>query len=151
MKLSNDENTPVDVIKSQMNEPRPLPMGRKDFDEWSERIISGSLVPGATMESQKFALASMLTHLGPTESHKPDAYYIHALRVGAIKQVAIDVLTEMKNAQKAKLEAEKPKEDAKLMQEVNIGGSVGKILIPAPTTKARRPFWQFFMRSKAST
>lgn len=105
----NTKSTPKREILSQMQEPRPLPMGRTDFDEWSNRIISGALVPHDQeqeeifQESQKFALATMLLHIGPTESHKPDAYFIHGLRVAAIKQVGHSMMLEIKEAQKKRL------------------------------------------------
>jgi hypothetical protein len=104
--------TPKDTIISQMTEPRPLPMGRQAFEEWSERIISGALLPGgeddpeAFIHSQKFVLVDMLLHLGPTESHKPDAYFIHALRKQAVNEIALVVRKEMYQAAKAKKEAE---------------------------------------------
>ncbi len=110
----NTNATSKTKIIDQMNESRPLPMGRKEFDEWSERIIAGALIPNAAgkvfqiagleawdpdseysihLEGQKFALANMLMHLGPTESHKPDAFFIHSLRKFAINQVA-DTITK---------------------------------------------------------
>lgn len=95
IKIKNDEMTPVADINAQMREMRPLPMGRADFDEWAERIISGALVPGAAYEDQVFALADLITHLGPTESHKPDAYFIHCLRKFAANQVAVTVREEL--------------------------------------------------------
>lgn len=117
--------TPSDVIIDQMNEPRPLPMGRCEFDEWSDRLISGALLPGdhigvggtfeeaqqrhakgqIFIESQKFALANMLMHLGPTESHKPDAFFIHSLRKFAVNQVADAVRKELHEAAKARTAA----------------------------------------------
>lgn len=106
--------TPKDVIVDQMNEPRPLPMGKADFDEWSNRLIAGALVPGGEenpdvfYDSQKFALANMILHLGPTESHKPDAFFIHNLRKVACNQVAHSVAQELKlkfNAEKARTAA----------------------------------------------
>lgn len=102
IKLKNTEETSRETILGQLSEPRPLPMGRKDFEDWSDRIISGAVLPGATAESQKFALAGMLTHIGPTESHKPDAHFVHSLRVCAIKQVAIDIIRELNEAKKAR-------------------------------------------------
>src|SRR4051812_5723307 len=95
-----------DSIVAQMGEPMPLPMGRTEFEAWAARIISGALIPDENgkvlqdldhkayqklFESQKFALAGLLMGLGPTESHKPDAYFIHALRVSAVKQVAVTI------------------------------------------------------------
>jgi hypothetical protein len=87
-------------------------MGMTEFHSWADRIISGALVPGAKHEDQKFALASMIMHLGPTESHKEDAYFIHALRKGASNQVAHAYILERKQAQKAE-------EAAKALDEAN--------------------------------
>ena len=114
----NLKSTPPSVIVDQMNEPRPLPMGRKDFHEWSDRIISGAMIPSAApqslqahIESQKFALAASLLHIGPTESHKPDAYFIHHLRVSAIKQVAVMMGEEMKKERAERLSKEAEAEE----------------------------------------
>jgi hypothetical protein len=108
----NSASTPPDVIIDQMNEPRPLPMGMTDFEAWSTRIISGALIPGGDdepdkfRESQVFALANMLMHLGPTESHKPDAFFIHSLRKFAINQIADAVRKELHAKAKARTAAE---------------------------------------------
>lgn len=97
----------VKQIIDEMFEPKPLPMGRQAFEEWSNRIISGALIPmGADadpvefLESQKFALASLIMQLGPTESHKCDAHFIHSLRKAAINQVAHAIGSELKEASK---------------------------------------------------
>lgn len=109
IKLRNDDKTSKEEILKQMSEPRPLPMGRQQFEEWSDRIISGACMDASvTHESQKFALAGMLMHLGQTESHKPDAYFIHSLRVCAIKQVALEMTREINASKKSREDAEKP-------------------------------------------
>jgi hypothetical protein len=101
----NSNATPADVIQSQMNEKRPLPTGMTEFDEWSDRIISGTLLP-ATPNSQKFALATMLMHLGPTVDHECDAYFIKSLRKSAINQIAHAKMQELKAQESARLQAE---------------------------------------------
>lgn len=98
-------STPKDVIVDQMNEPRPLPMGKAEFDTWADRIIGGALV-SADRDSQRWALANMIMHLGPTESHKPDAYFIHSLRKAAVNQVADAIRQEYNAAAQAKKKAE---------------------------------------------
>ncbi len=104
----NSDSTTKEVIVDQMNEARPLPMGRQEFEEWASRIISGALLPGGKeseeifIESQKFSLANMLMHLGPTESHKADAFFIHSLRKFAINQVADTIRKEIHEAAKAR-------------------------------------------------
>lgn len=104
----NTSFTPASVIIDQMNEPRPLPMGKAEFEEWCSRIISGALLPGGKedyaifYDSQKFALANAILHLGPTESHKPDAFFIHSLRKFAINQVADTIRVELREQAKAR-------------------------------------------------
>lgn len=90
-------------------------MGRSEFEAWSDRIIAGALIQPNAVEdenreifiaSQRFALANMLMHLGPTESHKPDAHFIHSLRKYCINQVADIVRKELHEAAKARTAAE---------------------------------------------
>lgn len=102
---ANSLKTPKNVILKQLSEPRPLPMGRAEFDEWSDRLISGALVKTEDKRSQRFALASMIMHLGPTEDHKPDNFFIHSLRKAACNQVAHAMIMEIKGEQKAEMEA----------------------------------------------
>lgn len=102
----NSVMTPPSVIVEQMTELRPLPMGMKEFHEWSDRIIAGAMVP-ADPRGQKFALAEMIMHIKPSESHCNDAHFIHSLRKAASNQVAYAFMEEMRAEQKAKVEAEK--------------------------------------------
>lgn len=98
MKIVDRENLNVGDMKKEALERRPLPIGRKMFEEWSERIIDAAGV-GATYRSQKFALASMLMHLAPTEAFKEDAYFILSLRKGAVNETAHCMLMEIKEEQ----------------------------------------------------
>lgn len=107
MTLKNTDKTSKEEIVAQMTEPRPLPMGREEFEQWSERIISGALVP-ADNKSLKYALANLLMHLGPTESHKPDAFFIHSLRKFAVNQVADAIRREIYDERKAQEDKDKP-------------------------------------------
>ena len=127
----NSASTPLDVIADQLIEPRPLPMGRTEFEEWSDRIISGTLLTADT-NSQKFALANLLMHLGPTESHKPDAFFIHSLRKFAVNQVAEDVRQEIFAARKAALAAE----EAEKAKVVSITGAKDEVLADASVPSA---------------
>jgi hypothetical protein len=102
----NTESTPVSVILEQLNEPRPLPMGMEEFEEWSNRIISGACIPGATHQSQKFAIAEMIMHLGPTEDHAADALFIKKLRKGAVNQIAYAQMENIRAEVKARLAKE---------------------------------------------
>ena len=109
----NLASTPVDVISDQMRELRPLPMGRTEFEEWSDRIIAGALVP-AQADSVKFALANMLTMMGATEDHKEDIFFIKSLRRSAIQQVAQDVQRELHDKAKVRLAAEESQKVAEM-------------------------------------
>lgn len=95
VKVKNPDDLPVADINAQMREPRPLPIGRTEFEEWAERIIAGAMIPGATAEDQKYALGGMIMALGPTESHKPDAHFIHSLRKVACSQTAHTIMQEI--------------------------------------------------------
>lgn len=83
----------------ELNEMRPLPLGRAEFEEWSTRIIRAAQIPGATDESLKFALAEMVLHVKPTQSFEKDAHFVHSLRKGAANQVAHTIFQELKKAQ----------------------------------------------------
>lgn len=102
----NTKYTPKEVIKDQLNEKRALPLGVAEFHEWSDRIISGACIPGATPESIKFALADQLLHLGPTVDFECDLYFIKCLRKFAINQVADSMRHEIRDAAKARLAAQ---------------------------------------------
>jgi hypothetical protein len=118
---SNTDETPKDVILQQMTEPRPLPMGMKEFHEWSDRIISGALVPGATPRSLKYALAEMVMHMKPTESHCPDGYFIQCLRKAASNQVAWAFIQEVR--------AEKASQDAAAAPQMKVVTNVGEATV----------------------
>lgn len=126
----NTRFTSKETIVSQLNERRPLPMGREEFNDWSDRIISGALCP-ADKESQKFALADLLLHLGPTESHKEDNFFIHSLRKFAVNQVADAMRREIRDAAKARLA--KAEEESKL-KIVPDASSTGNVTFP-PTNE----------------
>lgn len=92
------EPSPVDIIKNELREPRPMPIGLKEFHAWADRIIQGAMVK-ADVESQKFALASMLTQLGSKDTFKDDLFFITNLRRSATEQTAQYVMKEIKEAQ----------------------------------------------------
>lgn len=108
----NSQYTTKATIVDQLNEPRPLPLGSEEFDIWAARIISGALVK-ADNDSQVFTLANMIMMLGPHESHKPDAYFIHGLRKVAANQVADAKRTAIREAKKAELVKKEAEEAAK--------------------------------------
>lgn len=103
----NSVNTSTKTIVQQMNEPRPLPLGQKEFVEWTDRIISGALIPCEDRDSLVGALSAMLMQLGPTESHKPDAYFIHSLRKAAANEVAHANFQAIKKRKEIRAQEEK--------------------------------------------
>lgn len=107
MKMKSPEELNVGDMTAAMLERRPLPIGKKQFEEWSERIISGAMVD-ATSESLKFSLAAMLMHIGPTEAFREDAFFILQLRKAAVNQTAHAMMQELKENQK-QAEATAPK------------------------------------------
>lgn len=111
--IDSEAGLSVGDYVDMMNEKRPLPVGMTEFEEWSDRIISGTLLP-AEPESQKFALATMLMHLSPTIDHECDGYFIKSLRKSAVNQIAHAKMTEIRDIAKARLakeEAEKTVEE----------------------------------------
>jgi hypothetical protein len=113
----NFKATPPEVIVDQLLEPRPLPMTVPEWEEWTERIIAGALVP-ADSQSLKFALANLILHLGPTESHKPDSFFIHSLRKVAVNQVADAMRTKIRDEVKARLAVQESLQPATMEQAV---------------------------------
>jgi hypothetical protein len=107
----NLQSTPTSLILEQLNEPRPLPVGRAEFEEWSDRIVSGTMI-SALPEDQKFVLCNLILGLGSTKSVCEDAYFIHSLRKVAANQVADAIREELKAAKVAKFAAEKAAADA---------------------------------------
>lgn len=97
-------------ILKELHENKPLPMGVSEFQEWSLRVIGIAMIPGATVESQQFALANMLMHLSPTTAFECDGYFVNSLRKFAVNQVADAIRTEIRDKTKARLaEEEKQK------------------------------------------
>lgn len=89
--------------KKQLSELRPLPLGKKEFETWSNRIILNAGIPGATIESQKFALAGMIAHVPASKSFESDAFFIHSLRKNCANVVAFEVMQDLREL-KAKKE-----------------------------------------------
>lgn len=134
IKGTNDVSTPVEVISQQMNEMRPLPLGIKEFEEWSDRIISGALIPGATVESQKFALCGAIMSIGPTDDHKPDLYFIKVLRKSSANQVAQAKMQYIREEAAAKAAAVKAVQAISSSQPAEV--TVAPVVLASGTDKA---------------
>ncbi len=101
-------------ILKELQESRPLPLGRREFEAWSDRIIELAQVPGATNESQKFALSEMVLHVKPTQSFESYGYFVHQLRKGAANQVAHTIFQELKEKRNARAKEEQVLADSKV-------------------------------------
>ena len=100
-------------IKKQveyLKELRPLPMGRKEFEAWSDEILRLAEVPGLTTESGKFALSEMILHVKQNQSMESFGHFVQCLRRGAANQVGHTIFCELKHAQAQREAANKPKE-----------------------------------------
>lgn len=89
-----------------------LPIGVIEFNEWSNRIISGAMVK-ANIESQKFALAGMLLQLGSKEIFKEDGFFITQLRKAATDQTAQYIMKDIKAQQQERIMKEAAEEATK--------------------------------------
>jgi hypothetical protein len=120
----NSINTPVSVITDQLLEKRPLPMGMIEFHEWSNRIIAGACIPGATVESQKFSLAHMATTL--QHPFECDGWFINKLRKAATDQTCRAYLDEVQDKARARLKSQAEKTEAEF-----VSGQINSIGIDA--------------------
>lgn len=115
----NSTATPPDVILAQMAERRPLPIGRAEFEVWSDRILSGANVE-ANRDDMKATLCGMVMHLGPTESFKEDAFFIHGLRKLAVNQTVHSIMQELHaEAKRRTAEAEAMKANEQEVQRIS--------------------------------
>jgi len=97
-------------ILKDLQENRPLPMGRKEFEIWSTRIINAALIPGATVKSLQWTLANELLHVKPGVCFEADGYFVSRLRKFCVNEVAAAMASEIRDSEKARLaEEEKQK------------------------------------------
>lgn len=105
---------------------RKLPTGVSAFQSWSFRIIKKAMLP-ASVESQRFALANMLLALPTTTDKERDSYFVAALRKSAVNQVAEGMRETLRNAAKARLEAEAKRKEAhdKVLEAASVPSASG--------------------------
>lgn len=80
--------------------PRPLPLGRKEFEHWTEEIIELSGVP--SNPSTRFCVAGMVLH-GTKEGNYTQRSFAKRLRKFAANEVAMAITTELKGQRDAAL------------------------------------------------
>lgn len=101
----------TDQIIKNLQEKQPLPLGVTEFNSWSHRIIEGAMLYGrAELDSMRFALASMIIELGPTEAFKEDGYFIQRLRKIISNQIAESQMRTIRDNAKARLAAKELEE-----------------------------------------
>ena len=110
-------------IKDELTQKRALPTGVKEFEEWSDRIISGTML-SATAESQKFVLAREILDLPRTTAFETDLYFINLLRKYAANQVADAMAVKIRDAVKARLAAEEQQKLAAVTAPVGADATV---------------------------
>jgi len=78
--------------------PSKLPVGKTEFDEWTDSIIelSGKY---ADKDSMQFVIATQVMNLGPQRSSVPKNFFVRTLRKAAANQVAGQVFYDIKTKQ----------------------------------------------------
>lgn len=79
---------------------KPLPVGRAEFNEFADRIIS-LVGPIADKDSLTFVLATEILHADSKKASFTDQHFIDRLRRVAANQVASTIAYEIKEKQAA--------------------------------------------------
>jgi hypothetical protein len=85
--------------------PSPLPQGLNEFNEWIADFID-TYNPAMNERSVKFAVATMMMRLNPTEAYKPKRYFALCLHKGAAAEVSNYVMHLVKQEQEAENKAQ---------------------------------------------
>lgn len=104
----------------ELNEPRPLPMGRTEFENWSDRIIAAAMVPGVTKESQKAVLGERLLHVPPDKSFIADSHFVQTLRRVAVNQVGHAMFEEYRAIEKERIKREEKLNETKVLENEDV-------------------------------
>lgn len=83
--------------------PSPLPIGMKEFDEWAKSVLALTALPDN--DSTRFALASTIPHQKAERYRVPKILFANMLLKSAANQVGGAVMHELKEKQKAAIEA----------------------------------------------
>lgn len=106
----------------------PLPVGLEGFNNWSDRIIERAGLP-STRESQKYALAHMITTLPQGVCEESEDYFVTSLRRAASNQCAIYYREKIYPEVKARLAREEKEAQEKQQGEATpTPGADGKVL-----------------------
>lgn len=98
--FGSKQNSMLDLDKI----PTPLPRGKQEFEIWAKGLIDDYGFPDNA--SVRFMFAAMIMHLKSTEDQVPREYFAKSGWAAAAKEVAMDVMKDLKNEQEAKAKAE---------------------------------------------
>jgi hypothetical protein len=91
--------------------PSSLPQGMTEYNNWAFSIISLSKLPDN--DSTRFALGSMIMHMGSRQDVKPMRFFVKQLRKAAANEIAHSVISALKEKQKAEYAAQTAAEASK--------------------------------------
>jgi len=78
--------------------PSKLPSkGLQDLDDFTTSILTTYDLPD--MLSYRNAVATMIMHLGPQESHKPKYYFARSIKKAASNQIAYEKIQQIKKSE----------------------------------------------------
>jgi hypothetical protein len=83
--------------------PTKLPIGMTEFDTWAKDVLALTHLPDN--DSTRFALASIIPHQKAESFYVPKIKFAHLLLKSAANQVAGGVMHDLKEKQKAAIEA----------------------------------------------
>lgn len=96
--------------------PSELPRTIPEFDLFFESICETYNIP--KLPSYKHAVASMIMHLGPLETHKAKHFFVKSIRKAQANEISYAIIQDVK---KQEAEAQKKAhEDAKINSEATI-------------------------------
>lgn len=95
-----------------------LPRGASDFNAFIESILYAYNLPNS--RSYHFAIATMVMHMGPQETHKHKSFFAKALYKSMSNQVAFQIIQDAKDAERK--EQEEQAKEAQAAKELNPNG-----------------------------
>lgn len=81
--------------------PEPLPTGMAAANDFAQSIMDTYTLPTLDQDSVKYAIATMIMRLGPTDASKSKYYFVLSVRAACAKQIAGAVFQDIKLKQQA--------------------------------------------------
>ncbi len=107
------------VSKALSYLPTPLPIGMSEFDAWATSVIALSRLPDN--DSIRYTLATMIPHQKAERDRIPKALFVSMMHKAAANQIAMGYAYDLKEKQKAAIEAAKAAEATALNAEASGG------------------------------